>query len=165
MKDATWKIAKAFAISGPFNVQFLVKGNEVLVRNAKVFERTPLLCYVMLVCVPLVLFSVNTATEQLRPLQLVVTEYGSCTAHNACLVWKHWLLVALICQSQLWKALWSTGKKITDCHLQYNIDGCSNYHKVICPGYCKIVINYMYWSLLYSFLREESCFGYHLPKK
>ncbi|XP_019512404.1 PREDICTED: carbamoyl-phosphate synthase [ammonia], mitochondrial [Hipposideros armiger] len=31
VKDATRKIAKAFAISGPFNVQFLVKGNEVLV--------------------------------------------------------------------------------------------------------------------------------------
>ncbi|XP_045152739.1 carbamoyl-phosphate synthase [ammonia], mitochondrial [Echinops telfairi] len=31
VKDATRKIAKAFAISGPFNVQFLVKGNDVLV--------------------------------------------------------------------------------------------------------------------------------------
>ncbi|EPY81430.1 hypothetical protein CB1_000739001, partial [Camelus ferus] len=31
VKDATRKIAKAFAISGPFNVQFLVKGNNVLV--------------------------------------------------------------------------------------------------------------------------------------
>ncbi|ELW72708.1 Carbamoyl-phosphate synthase [ammonia], mitochondrial [Tupaia chinensis] len=31
VKDATRKIAKAFAISGPFNVQFLVRGNDVLV--------------------------------------------------------------------------------------------------------------------------------------
>ncbi|NXA71376.1 CPSM synthase, partial [Thryothorus ludovicianus] len=31
VKAATEKIAKAFAISGPFNVQFLVKGNNVLV--------------------------------------------------------------------------------------------------------------------------------------
>ncbi|XP_038604749.1 carbamoyl-phosphate synthase [ammonia], mitochondrial [Tachyglossus aculeatus] len=31
VKIATRKIAKAFAISGPFNVQFLVRGNEVLV--------------------------------------------------------------------------------------------------------------------------------------
>lgn len=35
VKDATRKIAKAFAISGPFNVQFLVKGNDVLVRNGQ----------------------------------------------------------------------------------------------------------------------------------
>lgn len=32
MKAATKKIAKAFAISGPFNIQFLVQGNNVLVR-------------------------------------------------------------------------------------------------------------------------------------
>ncbi|NWT92594.1 CPSM synthase, partial [Urocynchramus pylzowi] len=31
VKAATKKIAKAFAISGPFNIQFLVKGNSVLV--------------------------------------------------------------------------------------------------------------------------------------
>ncbi|NWY64837.1 CPSM synthase, partial [Erithacus rubecula] len=31
MKAATKKIAKAFAISGPFNIQFLVRGNNVLV--------------------------------------------------------------------------------------------------------------------------------------
>lgn len=32
VKAATKKIAKAFAISGPFNIQFLVQGNNVLVR-------------------------------------------------------------------------------------------------------------------------------------
>lgn len=31
MKTATQKIAKAFEISGPFNTQFLVKGNNVMV--------------------------------------------------------------------------------------------------------------------------------------
>lgn len=31
MKTATQKIAKAFEISGPFNTQFLVKGNDVMV--------------------------------------------------------------------------------------------------------------------------------------
>ncbi|KAL2302587.1 hypothetical protein Nmel_010016 [Mimus melanotis] len=34
VKAATKKIAKAFAISGPFNIQFLVQGNNVLVRAA-----------------------------------------------------------------------------------------------------------------------------------
>jgi len=32
VKTATKKIANAFAISGPFNIQFLVRGNDVLVR-------------------------------------------------------------------------------------------------------------------------------------
>ena len=31
VKSATRKIAKAFEISGPFNTQFLVKGNDVMV--------------------------------------------------------------------------------------------------------------------------------------
>ncbi|XP_068428225.1 carbamoyl-phosphate synthase [ammonia], mitochondrial [Clinocottus analis] len=31
VKIATWKIAQAFEISGPFNTQFLVKGNDVMV--------------------------------------------------------------------------------------------------------------------------------------
>lgn len=31
MKSATQKIAKTFEISGPFNTQFLVKGNDVMV--------------------------------------------------------------------------------------------------------------------------------------
>lgn len=31
IKTATRKIAKAFEISGPFNTQFLVKGNDVMV--------------------------------------------------------------------------------------------------------------------------------------
>jgi len=31
VKTATQKIAKTFEISGPFNTQFLVKGNDVMV--------------------------------------------------------------------------------------------------------------------------------------
>lgn len=33
VKSATHKIAQAFEISGPFNTQFLVKGNDVMVGN------------------------------------------------------------------------------------------------------------------------------------
>lgn len=33
VKIATRKIAQAFEISGPFNTQFLVKGNDVMVGN------------------------------------------------------------------------------------------------------------------------------------
>lgn len=33
VKIATQKIAQAFEISGPFNTQFLVKGNDVMVGN------------------------------------------------------------------------------------------------------------------------------------
>jgi hypothetical protein len=47
VKDATRKIAKAFAISGPFNVQFLVKGNDVLVRNTNVLGG---LCHLVRLC-------------------------------------------------------------------------------------------------------------------
>lgn len=147
MKDATWKIAKAFAISGPFNVQFLVKGNEVLVRNAKVF-RGHHCCVMSCWFVSLWYSSLWTPPQSSWDpcsslcLSMGVAQHIMPALFESTGSWWHW------CQSQLWKALWPTGKKITDCHLQYNIDGCSNYHKVICPGYCRIVINYMYWSLL-----------------
>lgn len=87
MKDATRKIAKAFAISGPFNVQFLVKGNDVLVRNAEVPERTPS-CVRLCWFVPPRWSPLCAQMEQVRFLQLFLSECGSLHSTERLPCWK-----------------------------------------------------------------------------
>lgn len=68
VKAATKKIANAFAISGPFNIQFLVRGNDVLVRALMTVGGNQTLLWIAWCVVPVV-----PGTEALWQSQLWVS--------------------------------------------------------------------------------------------
>lgn len=63
VKAATKKIAMAFAITGPFNIQFLVRGNDVLVRTLLIVGGIQALLWVVR-CMASAVSAVKTRWQQ-----------------------------------------------------------------------------------------------------
>lgn len=84
MKAATKKIAKAFAISGPFNIQFLVQGKNVLVRAAVSVAESALPCLHTEGGESLLTVSVSFASlwAALLPKMITLNTTGTCTSSH-----------------------------------------------------------------------------------